>query len=60
VAKNGKYINPLKHQSMEGPTVSTSALAGFRKHAKTMLDKLHQVQLVMQQEAKSEHPEHAK
>jgi murein DD-endopeptidase MepM/ murein hydrolase activator NlpD len=60
LAKNGKYVNPLKHQSMEGPAVSTSALAGFRKHAETMLDKLHQVQLVMQQEAKSEHPEHAK
>jgi murein DD-endopeptidase MepM/ murein hydrolase activator NlpD len=60
LSKSGKYINPLNHQSMAGPAVPRHAIAEFRKHADTMLDKLHQVQFAMQQEAKSEHPEQAK
>lgn len=54
LAKNGKYINPLKHRSIEGPGMPKSAMADFRKHAKTILNKLHQVQLAMQQESKAE------
>ncbi|ETX02820.1 MAG: hypothetical protein ETSY1_02220 [Candidatus Entotheonella factor] len=50
LAKNGKYINPLKHRSIEGPRMPKSAMADFRKHTKTMLSKLHQVKLAMQQE----------
>ncbi len=53
LTKNGKYINPLKNRSIEGPPMPKKTLANFRKHAKTMLTKLHQVQLAMQQEPKS-------
>ncbi len=56
LAKNGHYINPLKHRSIEGPAMPKNAMADFRKHAKTMLNKLQQVQLAMQQEPKSESP----
>jgi hypothetical protein len=34
-------------------------MTGFREHAKTMLTKLHQVQLAMQQEPKTEGPNKA-
>lgn len=56
LTKNGKYINPLKHRSIEGPAMPKSAMASFRKHAKAMLHKLHQVQLAMQQEPQAESP----
>ncbi len=59
LAKNGTYINPLKHKSIEGPAMPKNAMTAFRKHAKAMLHKLHQVQLAMQHEAKSEHPKPA-
>jgi murein DD-endopeptidase MepM/ murein hydrolase activator NlpD len=59
LTKNDKFINPLKHRSMEAPAVPKRAMAGFRKHAQIMLDKLQQVQLAMQQEAKSESPNKA-
>ncbi len=56
LAKNGTYINPLKHRRIEGPAMPKSKMDDFRKHAKTMLNKLYQVQLAMQQEAKSKRP----
>lgn len=60
LAKNAKYINPLKNKRMAGPAMPKRAMADFRKHAKTMLHKLHQVQLAMQQKAQSESPTKAK
>ncbi len=60
LSKNGKYINPLKHRSIEGPPMPKKTLANFRKHAKTLLTKLHQVQLAMQQEPKSASPSQTK
>jgi len=48
LAKNGTYLNPLTHRSIEGPAMPTSAMTDFREHAKTMLTKLQQVQLAMQ------------
>ncbi len=59
LSKNGKYINPLKHRSVEGPGMPKNVLPSFRKHAKIMLTKLQQVQLAMQQEPKSESPKQA-
>jgi murein DD-endopeptidase MepM/ murein hydrolase activator NlpD len=59
LTKNGTYLNPLNHRSIEGPAMPTSAMTGFREHAKTMLTKLHQVQLAMQQEPKTEGPNKA-
>lgn len=56
LAKNGTYINPLKNRRIEGPAMPKSAMADFRKHAKSMLDKLHQVQLAMQRASKAESP----
>lgn len=60
LTKNGKYINPLKHRSIEGPPMPKKTLASFRKHAKTLLTKLHQVQLAMQQESKPASPNQTK
>ena len=56
LSKNGKYLNPLKHKSIEGPRVPKKALVAFRKQAGAMLNKLHQVQLALQHEGKSERP----
>ena len=56
LSKNGKYLNPLKHKSIEGPRVPKKALTAFRKQAGAMLNKLHQVQLALQHEGKSERP----
>ena len=54
LAKNGKYLNPLTHKSIEGSPVPKKALTAFRKHADAMLNKLQQVQLALQQESKPE------
>ncbi len=56
LTKNGKYINPLKNRSIEGPPMPKKTLASFRKHAKTLLTKLQRVQLAMQQEPKPASP----
>jgi murein DD-endopeptidase MepM/ murein hydrolase activator NlpD len=54
LAKDGKYIHPLKNRSVEGPAVPENAMPGFRQHAHTLLDKLQQVQFAMQQETKAD------
>jgi murein DD-endopeptidase MepM/ murein hydrolase activator NlpD len=59
LSKNGKYLNPLKHRSIEGPAVPKKAMAAFHKCADAMLHTLHQEQLALQQEAKSESPDKA-
>jgi len=59
LTQNGTYINPLTHQSIAGPAMPQSAMADFRKHTETMLEKLHQVQLAMQEEPKAERPNKA-
>ena len=56
LAKNGTYLNPLRHRSVEGPSMPKGAMAHFRKHAETMLTKLSQVQLAMQQAPTSGRP----
>jgi murein DD-endopeptidase MepM/ murein hydrolase activator NlpD len=51
LTKNGMYLNPLRHQSLEAPSMARQALPAFRTYAKRLLAKLEPSEATPQQVA---------
>ncbi|MDH3605326.1 MAG: peptidoglycan DD-metalloendopeptidase family protein [Candidatus Tectomicrobia bacterium] len=49
MTKNGEYINPLKQRSISAPPLPPAVLAQFRLYSKSILKKLGQVKMAIQQ-----------
>jgi murein DD-endopeptidase MepM/ murein hydrolase activator NlpD len=49
--KNGTYLDPLRHQSLEALPLSPQALAALQVHAEQLLAQLDQAEVVPQQAA---------
>jgi murein DD-endopeptidase MepM/ murein hydrolase activator NlpD len=54
MTKNGKHINPLKQQNLSAPPLSQVMLAQFQLYSKSILKKLDQSTLAMQQDAQTD------
>ena len=51
LTKNGTYLNPLRHQSLEAPSVARQALPAFHAYAERLLAKLEPSEATPQQVA---------